>query len=108
VLTEVTVDRLRKLDMVQHCKWIAYGTDGVEGKGCTRMRRSCTCLFLLASGHAFRVPRRHWCQGFSQYTNLVRNDSVDSGFTITAPGGVSAPGTALGFRRPRTTVSWHS
>jgi hypothetical protein len=47
VLTEVTVDRLRKLDMVQHCKWIAYGTDGLQGKGCTCMRRSCTCLFLV-------------------------------------------------------------
>ncbi len=33
-----THDRLRKLDMVQHCKWIAYGTDGLGGKGCTRMR----------------------------------------------------------------------
>ncbi len=39
-----TLDRLRKLDMVQHCKWIgcgsAYGTDGLGGKGCTRMRRT--------------------------------------------------------------------
>ena len=24
-----TLDRLRKLDMVQHCKWIAYGSDGL-------------------------------------------------------------------------------
>ncbi len=31
--------KLRKLDMVlQHCKWIACGTDGLGGKGCTRMR----------------------------------------------------------------------
>jgi hypothetical protein len=31
---------LRKLDLVQHCKWIAYGTDGLGGKCCTppRMR----------------------------------------------------------------------
>ena len=42
-----TLDRLRKLDMVRHCKWIAYGTDGLGGKGCTRMRRSCTCPFLV-------------------------------------------------------------
>ena len=24
--------------MKQHCKWIAYGTDGLGGKGCTRLR----------------------------------------------------------------------
>ncbi len=29
---------LRKLDMVQHCKWIAYGIVGLGGKSCTRMR----------------------------------------------------------------------
>ncbi len=39
------LDRLRKLDMVQHCKWKAYGADGLGGKGCTRMRRSFTCPF---------------------------------------------------------------
>jgi hypothetical protein len=44
--------RLRKLDMVQHCKWIAYGTDGLGGKGCTRMRPK---LHLPVLGHAFRV-----------------------------------------------------
>ena len=47
-----TLDRLRKLDMVQHCKWIAYGTDGSGGKGCTRMRPK---LHLPVIGHAFRV-----------------------------------------------------
>ncbi len=47
-----TLDRLRKLDMVQHCKWIAYGTDGSGGKGCTRMRPK---LHLPVLGHAFRV-----------------------------------------------------
>ncbi len=28
-----TLDRLRKLDMVQHCNWIACGNDGLGGKG---------------------------------------------------------------------------
>jgi hypothetical protein len=49
-----TLDRLRKLDMVQHCKWIAYGTDGLGGKGCTRMRPT-RKLHLPVLGHAFRV-----------------------------------------------------
>ncbi len=47
-----TLDRLRKLDMVQHCKCIAYGTDGSGGKGCTRMRPK---LHLPVFGHAFRL-----------------------------------------------------
>ena len=47
-----TLDRLRKLDMVQHCKWIACGTDGLGGKGCTCMRPK---LHLPVLGHAFRV-----------------------------------------------------
>ncbi len=50
-----TLDRLRKLDMAQHCKRIAYG----GGKGCMRMRRSCTCPFLgtlsVAGTFSFRV-----------------------------------------------------
>ncbi len=46
--------RLRnlKLDMVQHCKLIAYGSDGLGGRGCTRMRPK---LHLPVFGHAFRV-----------------------------------------------------
>jgi hypothetical protein len=28
----------RALHMEQHCKWIVYGSDGLGGKGCTRMR----------------------------------------------------------------------
>ena len=44
-----TLDRLRKLDMVQHCKWIAYG---LGGKGCTSMRPK---LHLPVLGHAFRI-----------------------------------------------------
>ncbi len=48
-----TLDRLRKLDMVQHCKWIAHGTDGLGGKGCTRMRPKLHLRPVL--GHAFRV-----------------------------------------------------
>jgi hypothetical protein len=47
-----TLDRLRKLHMVQHYKWIANGADanasGFGGKGCTRMRArlgSCPCPF---------------------------------------------------------------
>jgi hypothetical protein len=53
-----TLDRLRKLDMVQHYKWIlvAYGLgcDGLGGKGCqcTRMRPK---LHLPVWGRAFRV-----------------------------------------------------
>jgi hypothetical protein len=49
-----TLDRLlvRKLDMVQHCNWIACGSDGLGGKGCTRMRPK---LHLPVLGHAFRV-----------------------------------------------------
>ena len=41
-------------DMVHpsHCKWIAYGADGLGGKGCTRMRPK---LHLPVLGHAFRV-----------------------------------------------------
>ncbi len=54
--TTSTLDRLRKLDMVQHWKRIviAYGTDGllVAGKGCTRMRPK---LHLPVLGRAFRV-----------------------------------------------------
>ena len=33
-----TLGRLCKLDLEQHCKWIVYGSDGLGGKGCTRMR----------------------------------------------------------------------
>jgi hypothetical protein len=47
-----TLDRLRKLDMVKHCKWIPYGTEGSGGKGCSRMRPK---LHLPVFGHAFRV-----------------------------------------------------
>ncbi len=46
------LDRLRKLDMVQHCKWIACGTDGLGGRGCTSMRPK---LHLPVLGYAFRV-----------------------------------------------------
>ncbi len=49
-----SLDRVRKLDMVQHCKWIAYGTDGLGGKGCTRMRPKLH-LPVQVFGHAFRV-----------------------------------------------------
>ncbi len=52
------VTALRKLDMVQHCKWIAYGTDsdglGGELEGCTRMRPKLH-LRLPVLGHAFRL-----------------------------------------------------
>jgi hypothetical protein len=51
-----TLDRLRKLDMVQHYKWIAssYRSDasGLGGKGSTRMRPK---LHLPVFGHAVRV-----------------------------------------------------
>jgi hypothetical protein len=53
-----TFDRLRKIDMAQHCKWIAYGTDGLGGKGRTRMRPK---LHLPVFGRA-RFPN-HWCHG---------------------------------------------
>ncbi len=43
-----TLDRLCKLDMEQHCKWMVYGPDGF--KGCTRMRTEVAQL-----GHAFRI-----------------------------------------------------
>ena len=34
-----TLNRLFKLDMEQHCKWIVVdGSDGLGGTGCTRMR----------------------------------------------------------------------
>ncbi len=33
-----TLDRLCKLDMEQHCNWIAHGNDGLRDKGCPRMR----------------------------------------------------------------------
>ena len=46
-----TLDRLRKLDMEQHCKCIVHG-DGLGGKGCTRLRSK---LHLPVLGHAFRV-----------------------------------------------------
>jgi hypothetical protein len=46
------LDRLCKLGMEQHCKWIVYGTDSLGGKGCTRMRPK---LHLSVLGHAFRV-----------------------------------------------------
>ena len=51
------VTALRKLDMVQHCKWIAYGTDsdGLGGEGCTRMRPKFNKLHLPVLGHAFRL-----------------------------------------------------
>jgi hypothetical protein len=49
-----TLDRLRKLDMVQHCKWIAYEADCFGCKGCTRMRPNLK-LHLPVFGHAFRV-----------------------------------------------------
>ena len=51
-----SLDRLRKRDMVQHCKRIAYGTDdsGLGGKGSTRMRPKFK-LHLPVLGHAFRV-----------------------------------------------------
>jgi hypothetical protein len=54
LLLSGTLDRLRKLDMVQHCKWIAYGTDGSGGKleGCTRMRPKLH-PGLPVFGHAF-------------------------------------------------------
>ncbi len=51
-----TLDRLRKLDMVQHCKWSR--ADGLGGKGCTRMpvRPPVNLkLHLPGFGHAFRV-----------------------------------------------------
>ena len=45
-----------KLDMAlaQHCKWIACGTDGLGGKGCTRMRPKLH-LPVFGHWHAFRV-----------------------------------------------------
>jgi hypothetical protein len=49
---------VRKLDMVQHCKWIAYRADGpgLGGKGCTRMRPKLHLPgFITMLGHAFRV-----------------------------------------------------
>ena len=47
-----TLDRLRKLDMEQHCKWMALGTDGLRGKGRMRMRPK---LHLPVLEHAFRA-----------------------------------------------------
>ena len=56
-----TLDRLRKLDMVQHCKWIAYGTDGSGGKGCTRMRPKLHLPVFLGT-LSLRFPS-HWWHG---------------------------------------------
>ena len=41
-----------KLDMEQHCKLIVHETDGLRGKGRTRMHPK---LHLPVLGHAFRV-----------------------------------------------------
>ncbi len=40
--------------MVQHCKRIDYGADGLGGKGCKRMRPKLH-PGLPVFGHAFRV-----------------------------------------------------
>ena len=61
-----TLDRLRKLDVVQHCKWIAYGTDGLGGKGCTRM---CPKLHLPVLGTLLLQAHfpGHWCHGIVRH-----------------------------------------
>ena len=55
-----SLDRLRKLrvDMLQHCKWIAYGADGLGGKGCTRMHAP----EVVPARFWARFPS-HWCHG---------------------------------------------
>jgi uncharacterized metal-binding protein len=47
-----TLDRVCKLDMEQHCKWISSWIRWLGGKGCTRMRPK---LHLPILGHAFRI-----------------------------------------------------
>jgi hypothetical protein len=42
----------QNFDLEQHYKWIVYGSDGLGGKGCTRMRPK---LQLPALRHAFRI-----------------------------------------------------
>ena len=74
-------------DMVRHCKWIAYGSDGLGGKGCTRMRPK---LHLPVFWHCFPSPS-HWCLGIvrhvgglccirvtSIYSRVARFKPVDS------------------------------
>ena len=50
--------------MEQHCKWIVYGSDGLGGKGFTRMRPELK-LHLPDLGHAFRIT------GFMAYYEFV-------------------------------------
>jgi hypothetical protein len=52
-----TLNRLCKLDMEQHCKWIVHGAAGLRGKGCTRMRPK---LHLPVLGHVFFEPLASW------------------------------------------------
>ncbi len=43
--------------MEEHCKWIVHGSDGLGGKGRTRMRSEVAAArrHLLALGRAFRI-----------------------------------------------------
>jgi hypothetical protein len=66
-----TLDRLCKLDMEQaagHCKWIVYGTDGLGGRGRTRMRPK---LHLPVVGHAF-PGHCQWCH-WHAISGIVRH-----------------------------------
>ncbi len=48
--------RTGKLDMEQHLKWIVYGSDGLGGRGRTRMRPEVApCHNPPALGHALRI-----------------------------------------------------
>jgi hypothetical protein len=86
-----TLDRLRKLDMVQHYKWIAYGCDhyGLGGKGAKRQRLHAHApeiaparLFLgtlsesLVSWHSSSFGRL-WCIT-SIYSRVGRFKPVDT------------------------------
>ncbi len=65
-----SLDRLCKLDMEQHCKWIVHGlgADGLGGKGCTRMRPGPEVA--RGTGSAGRSRARfpsHWLHGIVRH-----------------------------------------
>ena len=63
-----TLDRLRKLDMEQHCKGIVHG-DGLGGKGCTRMRPGPEVARGTGSAGRSRArfPPSHWLHGIVRH-----------------------------------------
>ena len=82
------LDRLCKLDMEERCKWIVHGTDGLSGKGCTRMRPNLK-LHLPVLGHAFeslvswhssslQLQVGKLCCVTSIYSSVVRFKPVDT------------------------------